>query len=215
MNLGSCLVVSRLHSNDAVVCTRPPVLRLLVFFFKFFFFKWPNIRKRIRKKKGISLVYMYKHIARQTTTTIQWHNTKKTYILRQYLFINNIGYYKLRNLLRSLKILFGGGAGRLELETRTFLGEKYHYFLQGHNLNIQSLESIKQSLFLLLLSCCAHPQFITWIMKLQVATQGRFSKTKLQVYLCFHTRIKNVISNSSGCNINIYTKELVYTTHCP
>ena len=49
----------------------------------------------------------------------------------------------------------------LDLEPKTLLGEMNHYFLLGNNLDIQSLESIKQSLFLLLLSCCAHPQFIT------------------------------------------------------
>ena len=57
--------------------------------------------------------------------------------------------------------LEGAQGMALELEPKTFLGEMNHYFLLGHNLDIQSLESIKQSLFLLLLSCCAHPQFIT------------------------------------------------------
>ena len=51
----------------------------------------------------------------------------------------------------------------LELEPKTFLEEMHHYFLQGLNLIMCShiLESIKQSLFLLTLPCCAHPQFIT------------------------------------------------------
>lgn len=41
----------------------------------------------------------------------------------------------------------------LELEPKTFLGEMYHYFLQGHNLDIQSLERLNNLCFN---CCCCH-----------------------------------------------------------
>ena len=69
----------------------------------------------ISKKKEDALVY--KQINRQL---LQYSDTtpNKTYVIRQYLFINNFGYYKLRNFLRSLMIFLGGAGNGIGIRTK-------------------------------------------------------------------------------------------------